>query len=73
MTNTYKATVKWYEDAKGYGFVAIDGKPDAFIHYTALYGEGFKTLREGQEITVELLDGPKGPQVAKCTDWNKII
>jgi len=63
-------TVKWWNDSKGYGFVT-DGIRDIFCHYTALYGEGFKTLREGQTIAVELIDGPKGMQVSKCDDWNR--
>ena len=63
-----KVQVKWWNDSKGYGFVT-DGVNDIYCHYTALHGDGFKTLREGQIIDVELLDGPKGLQVARCDNW----
>jgi cold shock protein len=56
-------TVKWFNDAKGYGFVQADGiDGDVFVHYTAIQGDGFKSLAEGQKIEFELIDGPKGPQ-----------
>lgn len=68
---TAKVTVKWWNDSKGYGFVTYEGV-DMFCHYTALQGEGFKTLREGQELTVQYTEGPKGPQVISATDWQLI-
>jgi cold shock protein len=57
--------VKWFNDSKGYGFIqAADDKDnrDIFVHYTAISGEGFKTLAEGQQVLFELVDSPKGPQ-----------
>lgn len=59
-----QGTVKWFNDAKGYGFIAYDGNEEigAFAHYTGIAGEGFKTLHEGQAVEFELVDGPKGPQ-----------
>jgi cold shock protein len=60
-----KGTVKWWDDRKGYGFIKHEGTGqsiDVFVHYTAIMGEGFKTLQENEVITFELLDGPKGPQ-----------
>lgn len=57
--------VKWFNDSKGYGFIqAADDKDnrDIFVHYTAISGEGFKTLAEGQAVQFELVDSPKGPQ-----------
>ena len=58
-------TVKWFNDSKGYGFVQAEGSDrDVFVHYTAIGGDGFKTLSEGQKISFELVEGPKGPQAA---------
>ena len=56
-------TVKWFNDAKGYGFIApADGGKDVFVHYTAVSGDGFKTLTEGAQVEFEVEEGPKGPQ-----------
>ena len=55
------ATVKWWNDSKGYGFLECAGS-DVFCHYTAILGDGFKTLSEGQTVQCELIDGPQGPQ-----------
>jgi len=55
--------VKWFNDAKGYGFITQDGiDKDIFVHYTAIQREGFKTLREGESVAFEVVDGPKGLQ-----------
>ena len=60
MTN---GTVKWFNDAKGYGFITQDGNErDIFVHYTAIQTDGFKTLNEGQPVQFELIEGPKGLQ-----------
>ena len=57
--------VKWFNDAKGYGFIQQEGSDkDVFVHYTAIQGEGFKTLAEGQKVEFDLIEGPKGPQAA---------
>ncbi len=57
-------TVKWFNNQKGYGFISqVDG-PDVFAHYTAIAGEGFRTLKEGEEVEFEITEGPKGPQAA---------
>lgn len=57
--------VKWFNDSKGYGFIQADGNErDIFVHYTAIQGDGFKTLTEGQKVEFDLIDGPKGPQAA---------
>ncbi len=56
-------TVKWFNEAKGFGFIAQDdGGADVFVHFSAIQGNGFKTLAEGQKVTFEVQDGPKGPQ-----------
>lgn len=60
--------VKWFNDAKGYGFIQQDGNDrDVFVHYTAIQGDGFKTLAEGQKVEFELIEGPKGPQAANVS------
>jgi CspA family cold shock protein len=53
-------TVKWFDDAKGFGFIAQEGGPDVFVHHTAIMGEGFKTLAEGASVEFETTEGPKG-------------
>jgi cold shock protein len=62
-----KGRVKWFNDKKGYGFLERDEGDDVFVHYTAIEGEGFRTLYEGQEVEFEITDGPKGPQASKVT------
>ncbi len=60
-----RGTVKWFSDQKGYGFVTPEGgKKDVFVHFSALVGEGFKSLREGDTVEFEVTQGPKGEQAA---------
>lgn len=54
--------VKWFNDNKGYGFIEQEGGADVFVHFSAIEGEGFKSLTEGQEVEFEMTDGPKGLQ-----------
>ncbi|HEC20074.1 MAG TPA: cold-shock protein [Gammaproteobacteria bacterium] len=59
-------TVKWFNESKGFGFIAQDdGGEDVFVHFSAIQGGGFKTLAENQKVTFELQQGPKGPQAAE--------
>ena len=58
-----QGTIKWFSDQKGYGFITPEGgKKDVFVHFSALQGEGFKTLAEGQLVSFEVTEGPKGEQ-----------
>lgn len=54
--------VKWFSAEKGYGFIAVEGQDDIFVHFSAIEGDGFKTLNEGQEVEFEITDGARGPQ-----------
>jgi len=59
--------VKWFNNAKGYGFIGRDGGADVFVHYTAIVAEGYKTLQEGDSVEFEIVQGQKGPQAANVT------
>lgn len=57
-------TVKWFNQKKGYGFITSEGNEDVFVHFSAIEGDGFKSLDEGQQVEFEVVDGPRGPQAA---------
>lgn len=66
-----RGSVKWFDDRKGYGFIAREGGKDIFVHFSAIQGAGFKTLTEGEEVDFEIVNGPKGEQatdVKKASD-----
>ena len=59
-----KGTVKWFNNAKGYGFIGRADGPDVFVHYSAIAAEGYKSLQEGDQVEFEIAEGQKGPQAA---------
>jgi CspA family cold shock protein len=59
-----KGTVKWFNDAKGFGFITRENGPDVFVHHTAIQAEGFRSLAEGQAVEFDVVKGPKGDQAA---------
>lgn len=62
MSNTVNGTVKWFNEAKGFGFIEQESGPDVFAHFSAISGGGFKTLAEGQQVQFTVTQGQKGPQ-----------
>jgi CspA family cold shock protein len=60
-------TVKWFNDAKGYGFIAREDGDDVFVHYSAISGSGFRSVNEGQAVEFDVVEGPKGKQAANVT------
>ena len=66
-----QGTIKWFNSAKGFGFISTEGKKDVFVHYKAINSEGYKTLNEGDLVEFEIEDGPKGPQAANVSKVNK--
>ena len=62
-----QGTVKWFNSEKGFGFIEVEGESDVFVHFSAIQGEGFKTLDEGQQVEFEVVDGNRGPQAANVT------
>ncbi|WP_066172510.1 cold-shock protein CspD [Bacillus marinisedimentorum] len=59
--------VKWFNAEKGFGFIEVEGGDDVFVHFSAINGEGFKTLEEGEDVNFEIVEGNRGPQAANVT------
>jgi CspA family cold shock protein len=59
--------VKWFNEAKGFGFIEVEGGADVFVHFSAIQGDGFKSLDEGQEVEFDITDGQRGPQASNVT------
>ncbi|MFJ7826425.1 cold-shock DNA-binding protein family [Psychrobacillus sp. OK028] len=62
-----QGTVKWFNAEKGFGFIEVEGENDVFVHFSAIQGEGFKSLEEGQKVEFEVVEGNRGPQAASVT------
>jgi CspA family cold shock protein len=58
----FRGSVRWFNNAKGYGFLGRDGGPDVFVHYTAIQSDGYKSLKEGEQVDYDVIQGDKGPQ-----------
>lgn len=67
MSERIIGSVKWFNSGKGYGFIQRQNGPDVFVHYTAIIGDGFRTLEEGQEVEFSIVEDPKGPQAAEVS------
>jgi CspA family cold shock protein len=67
MSDRIEGTVKWFNSGKGYGFIAREGGEDVFVHYSAITGDGFRNLEEGQRVEFNIVQGPKGLQAASVT------
>jgi CspA family cold shock protein len=67
MSERIIGTVKWFNTSKGYGFIGRESGPDVFVHYSAIAGEGFRNLEEGQKVEFDVEQGNKGPQAANVT------
>jgi len=67
MSDRRTGTVKWFNDAKGFGFIQQESGPDVFVHFSAIQQDGFKSLAENDRVEFEIVEGPKGPQAANVT------
>jgi len=67
MAEVIQGTVKWFNDEKGFGFIERESGKDVFVHYSAINGNGRRSLQEGQKVTLEVTDGQKGPQAENVT------
>jgi len=65
MSQRLTGVVKWFNAQKGYGFIAREGGPDVFVHYTAIVGSGYRNLNEDDQVEFSITDGPKGPQASE--------
>lgn len=66
-----RGQIKWFNNSKGFGFIGRENGPDVFVHYSAIVGEGYKALNEGDTVDFEIVQGPKGPQAANVIKIDK--
>ncbi len=64
LSNMQNGKVKWFNNEKGFGFIEVEGGDDVFVHFTAIEGDGYKSLEEGQEVSFEIVEGNRGPQAS---------
>jgi CspA family cold shock protein len=69
----YKGTVKWFNNVKGYGFLGYDGGNDVFVHFSSIQKDGYKSLKEGEEVVFDIVQGVKGPQADRVVRQTKPI
>ena len=69
----YKGTVKWFNNAKGYGFLGREGGADVFVHYSSIQREGYKSLKEGDEVEFDIIQGTKGPRPIRSLVSKKLV
>jgi CspA family cold shock protein len=69
----YKGTVKWFNNAKGYGFLGRDSGPDVFVHYSSIQRDGYKSLKEGDEVEFDIIEGSKGPQADQVARLKEMV
>ena len=62
-----EGTVKWFNESKGFGFLSQEGGPDVFVHHSEIQADGYRSLNEGEKVSFEVVDSPKGPRAAKVT------
>jgi CspA family cold shock protein len=67
MADRITGTVKWFNASKGYGFIAHEGGKDVFVHFSAIQGDGYRNLNEGEQVEFSIEDSPKGPQAVNVT------
>ncbi len=72
MSNTVNGVVKWFNEAKGFGFIEQQGGADVFAHFSAIVSDGFKTLAEGQRVSFSVTQGPKGPKLRTFKRYNPL-
>ena len=70
MAERLTGVIKWFNAQKGYGFIAHEGGPDVFVHYTAIVGSGYRNLNEGDQVEFSITEGPKGPQASEVVRLN---